>query len=136
MMRLNVIVLSLLFAATGAIARPAAPAKPPIPQNHLAYGHALLDLAHLHLFRLFHPAETSQTPEDVPPADPTSDWSRQSELPDLSMGPLHPEIGHDDNPFSGLSASEMPDQLGSSVWKDLQNRSHSAKLMFIWPTDK
>lgn len=136
MMRFNIILAGLLLTVTGAGAQPGPVPKPPIPQNRAVAGHTLLDLAHLHLFHLFHQADTSEPAAAQPAVDPAHDWSRQSDLPDLSMGPLHPEFGHDDNPYSALSASEMPDQLGSSVWKDLQNKSHSAKLMFIWPTDK
>ncbi|MGH6889347.1 MAG: hypothetical protein ACREHF_09145 [Rhizomicrobium sp.] len=136
MMRFNIILLGLLFAATGAAGRAGSIPRLPIPQNHNPPGHALLDLAHLHLFHLFHQADANRARPGEATGDHPSDWSQQSQLPDLSMGPLHPEFGQDDSPFSGLSASEMPDQLGSSAWKDLENKSHSAKLMFIWPTGK
>lgn len=135
MMRVNVIAVGLLFVATAAAGRPLAGPRPPIPQNHIPSGHVLLDLAHLHLFHLFHqPSDTSNAAAAAPAADRARDWSQQSGLPDLSMGPLHPEFGPEKNPLSGLSAYQ--DQLGSSAWKEQENKAHSAKLMFTWPTDR
>jgi hypothetical protein len=134
MMRFNVVLVGVLFAATAAVGRPALNLRQPVPQNHIPPGHVLLDLAHLHLFHLFHP--TSEASTAAPAADHTHDWSRQAGPLDLSMGPLHPKLGQDDDPVSGLSAFEAQDQLGSSAWKEQENRSHSAKLMFVWPTDK
>jgi hypothetical protein len=136
MMRFNIILVCFLVGATGAAARPGSIPRPALPQNHIPPGHALLDLAHLHLFHLFHQADTTAPSAAETGGSPAHDWTRQTPLPDLSMGPLHPQFGQDDDPLSGLSAFEAQDQLGSSAWKDLQNKSHSAKLMFIWPTDK
>ncbi|HEY3777230.1 MAG TPA: hypothetical protein VGL35_04160 [Rhizomicrobium sp.] len=137
MVRFNAVLMVFLFAATAAAGRPATIPKPPVPQGHIPSGRVLLDLAHLHLFHLFHPSsEASTEAVAAPAASRAQDWSRQGAPLDLSMGPLHPELGQDDNPLGGLSAFEAQDQLGSSAWKEQENKSHSAKLMFVWPTGK
>lgn len=123
MMRFGVVFLSLLLAGTAAVAHPRSSLKP-VPQPPV-----LLDLGKLHLFR---PPETSDT-ATAAAAPKQEDWSAHP-LPSLSMGALHAQFGQDDNPWAHLQNYQT--QLGGSAWEDQQNKSHSAKLMFVWPTDK
>ena len=125
MMRFNFVLVSLLLAGTAVAAHPRSTTKaepqPPV----------LLDLGKLHLFR---PPEAAD-PATAAPAQPKQEeWSAQRALPNLSMGALHAQFGQDDNPWAHLQSYQT--QLGGSAWEDQQNKSHSAKLMFVWPTDK
>ena len=125
MTRALLFLAACVFAVMPAIARPSAVAKR-APSDHV-----LLDLSAVHLFR--------------PPSAPSTgltDWadhataSQQLSLPRLGVGPLHAELGVDDNPRANLSTYKMQgaDQLGSSIWQAEQGKS--AKLMFTWPTEK
>jgi hypothetical protein len=125
MMRFQIVCMSLLFVGTSAIAHPRDNGKP-APQPPV-----LLDLGKLHLFHL-PGAPDSAPPGTTQPAQ--QDWTQQQPLPSLSMGPLHAQFGEDDNPWAHLQGYES--QLGGSVWEDEQNKSRSAKLLFVWPTDK
>lgn len=129
MTRAGIVLTALLISTTPIIGRPIATPKP-IPQRHM-----LLDLSniHLHLFRL------NSDPADVgsrQSAGSGSDWAERLNLPSLSLGALHAEFGTDDNPRAHLSTYELmgEDQLGNSVWHAQAGRT--AKLLFIWPTDK
>ncbi len=126
MMRLRVVVMSLLVASSAAVAHPRGETKAP-PQSPV-----LLDLGKLHLFR---PPEASD-PAEAAVQPKQQDWSASAQhaLPNLSMGPLRAHFGQDDNPWAHLQNYQS--QLGGSAWEDQQNRSHSAKLLFVWPTDK
>jgi len=122
MMRFNIVLMSLLLASTTVVARQVSPVKP-VPQPPV-----LLDLSKLHFF---HPPEASETAAAQPKQQ---DWSAQKPLPSLSVGALHAQFGQDDNPWAHLQSYQS--QLGGSAWEDQQNKSHSAKLLFVWPTDK
>ncbi|HEX4157726.1 MAG TPA: hypothetical protein VHY79_04560 [Rhizomicrobium sp.] len=122
MMRLKIGLVSFLLVTTGAVAHPRGPVKPS-PQAPV-----LLDLGKLHLFHL---PEASDPATAQPKRE---DWSAQRALPNLSMGALHAQFGQDDNPWAHLQNYQS--QLGGSAWEDQQNKSHSAKLMFVWPTGK
>jgi hypothetical protein len=130
MMRFNVVLAALLLVATAATGRPLRLEKG-MPQSQ---GPVFLDLnsLHLHLFHQQDPADSSGPAGSAAAAD--KNWSQQSGLPPLSMGPLRAHFGEDDNPWGNLSAYQS--QLGSSAWEDQQNKSRSAKLLFVWPTDK
>lgn len=125
MMRFGIVFLSLVLASTAAVAHPRGSLKP-VPQAPV-----LLDLGKLHLF---HPPEASDTATATATQPKQQDWSVQRPLPSLSMGALHAQFGQDDNPWAHLQNYQS--QLGGSAWEDQQNKSHSAKLMFVWPTDK
>lgn len=122
-MRLQVVLTSLFLASSAAIAHPRTPVKPAPPAP------VLLDLGKLHLF---HQPEAAEAAGAVQPKQ--EDWSAQRALPSLSMGALHAQFGQDDNPWAHLQNYQS--QLGGSAWEDQQNKSHSAKLMFVWPTEK
>ncbi|HEX4079665.1 MAG TPA: hypothetical protein VHX61_12425 [Rhizomicrobium sp.] len=130
MMRFNVVLAALLLVTTAVMARSLRLDKGMPPSQ----GPVLLDLnsLHLHLFHQQDSAESSPATGSAAGAD--KDWSQQSGLPPLSMGPLRAHFGEDDNPWGNLSAYQS--QLGSSAWEDEQNKSRSAKLLFVWPTDK
>ena len=130
MMRFNVVLAILLFVTTAAAGRPLR-LQNGTPQSQ---GPVLLDLSslHLHLFHQQDPVDSSGVPGSVAAAD--KNWSQQSSLPPFSMGPLRAHFGEDDNPWGNLSAYQS--QLGSSAWEDQENKSRSAKLLFVWPTDK
>ena len=129
-MRSDVVLICLLFAATPALGHGRPPVVPkPAPQAHLS-----LDLSNLHL-HLFH--EPSAAHADASAAtSPGTAWSQQNSASDIAMGPLHAHFGTDDNPRANLSSYKLlgMDQLGSSIWHNQQGRS--AKLLFVWPTDK
>lgn len=127
-MRSDVVLMSLLVATMPASGRPLAVPKP-MPESHV-----FLDLHNLHL-HLFH---DQNAPADASSARSVADanWSQEKSLSNLSVGPLRAHFGVDDNPRAGLSSYGMQgtDQLGSSLWHNVQGRS--AKLLFVWPTDK
>jgi hypothetical protein len=125
MMRSNIVFMSLLLATTAALANPRGVVKP-VPQAPV-----LLDLGKLHLFR---PPEAADPATGAAAQPKQQDWSAQRALPNLSMGALRAQFGQDDNPWEHLQNYQS--QLGGSAWEDQQNRSHSAKLLFVWPTDK
>jgi hypothetical protein len=122
-MRFKIVLISLVLASSAAVAHPRTQAKP-IPQ-----GPVLLDLGKLHLF---HSPGADSSAAAVEPKQ--EDWSAQRSLPSLSMGHLQAHFGQDDNPWANLKSYQS--QLGGSAWEDQQNKSHSAKLLFVWPTDK
>ena len=124
MMRLRIVLMSLAFASTSALANPHGLLKP-VPQPPV-----LLDLGKLHLFHL----PEAPDPAAAAAGPKQQDWSAQRALPSLSVGALHAQFGQDDNPWAHLQSYQS--QLGGSAWEDQQNKSHSAKLMFVWPTDK
>jgi len=128
MMRFSIVSISFVLAATGTMAHPLAIPKP------LAPGPVFLDLGsiRLHLFR----REDGNSASSAPSLATSKDWSAQSTLPKLSMGPLRAEFGSDDNPRANLSSYKLQgvDQLGSSVWEAEKGRA--AKILFVWPTDK
>lgn len=126
MTRAHFFVAAFVLAAAPVCARPVAIPKPMPPKR------VLLDLGSIHLFR---------PPAAVPsPSDSTADLAlggRQPlTIPKIGVGPLHWVLGLDDDPRAGLSSYQLQggDQLGSSVWE--AERGKSAKLMFIWPTEK
>lgn len=124
MMRFEIVLMSFLLASTAAVANPRGILKP-VPQAPV-----LLDLGKLHLFRppeAADPAGTAAQPKQ-------QDWSAQGGIPSLSMGALRAQFGQDDNPWAHLQNYQS--QLGGSAWEDQQNKSRSAKLLFVWPTDK
>jgi hypothetical protein len=125
MMRFEIVVMSLLLASTVAVANPRGTLKP-IPQAPV-----MLDLGKLHLF---HPSEAPDPAAGAALQPKQQDWSAQGGLPNLSMGALRAQFGQDDNPWAHLQNYQS--QLGGSAWEDQQNKSHSAKLLFVWPTDK
>jgi len=127
MMRLPGVLLTLLLVATAAAARPFPAPKPLQPAR---------PLLNLGSFSLFREAMTAE-----PVASPTrggadEKWSQGSDLPNLSLGPLRAHFGSDDNPRADLSIYRMQgmDQLGSAVLAN--QRGRSAKILFVWPTDK
>lgn len=124
-MRFQMVLVSLLLVATAAAGRPSGLPKPNLPPR-------VLDLGSIN-FHLFHRQDSAAV--EVPEAG-ADQWSQQSGTANLSMGPLHARFGRDDNPRAGLSVykSQGMDQLGGSMWEDEAGRS--AKLLFIWPTDK
>jgi hypothetical protein len=129
MMRFGIVLMSLLLAGTAAFARPRGEAKP-VPQPPV-----LLDLGKLHLFHL--PDASDSIVPSASAAEPRhEDWSQQPQQPvsGLSMGPLHAQFGQDDNPWAHLQSYQS--QLGGSAWEDQESKSRSAKLLFVWPTDK
>jgi hypothetical protein len=126
MMRFYIVLMSLLLAGTAAIAHPRDSVKP-VPQPPM-----LLDLGKLHLFHLPGTAPDSATPGAERPAH--EDWSQQQQPLPLSMGPLRAQFGEDDDPWAHLHSYES--QLGGSATEDQRNKSRSAKLLFVWPTDK
>lgn len=125
MTKAQLFLVALALAATPVLARPATVLKP-IPSRHV-----LLDLSGIHLFH-----------EPAAPVVGFKAWdqhdgpSQPLSLPKLGVGPLHAELGVDDNPRANLSTYKMQgaDQLGSSIWQAEQGKS--AKLMFTWPTQK
>ena len=124
MIRFKFVLICLALASSAAVANPRAPLKP-APQVPV-----MLDLGKLHLFHLPQASESAAAA-----AQPRQeDWSAQKALPSLSMGTLHAQFGQDDNPWGHLQNYQS--ELGGSAWEDLQNKSHSAKLMFVWPTGK
>jgi hypothetical protein len=125
MMRFKIGVVCLLLIGTGAFAHPRGLVKP-APQAPV-----LLDLGKLHLFHLPGTSDPSANAAAQPKQE---DWSAQRALPNLSVGALHAQFGQDDNPWAHLQNYQS--QLGGSAWEDQQNKSHSAKLMFVWPTEK
>jgi hypothetical protein len=125
MMRFEFVLMSLLLASTTVVARPVGTVKP-VPEPPV-----LLDLGKLHLFHL-PDASDSATPTAAQPKQ--QDWSAQGGLPSLSVGALHAQFGQDDNPWAHLQNYQS--ELGGSAWEDQENRSRSAKLLFVWPTDK
>jgi|SRR5437588_12851980 len=126
MTRTPVVLTALVFTVMPAFGRPAAAPKP-MMQNRV-----LLDLSGIHLFH----------PQPITPSTPLAGSDAQSgawhplSLPKFAVGPLHAELGMDDNPRANLSTYKLQgaDQLGSSVWQAEQGKS--AKLLFTWPTDK
>jgi hypothetical protein len=130
MMRFNVVLAALLLVTTAATGRPLRLEKG-VPQSP---GPVFLDLNALHL-HLFHQQDAAESPGTAAPATtPGKDWSRQSGMAPLFTGPLRAHFGEDDNPWGNLSAYQS--QMGSSAWEDQENKSRSAKLLFVWPTDK
>ena len=127
MMRLNAVFMFLLFATTAAIAAPHGAVKP-VPQPPV-----LLDLGKLHLFHLPEASDSAMADPSLPQHEDLSQ-APQEQVPGLAMGPLHAQIGEDDDPWAHLQAYES--QLGGSVGEDQQNKSRAAKLLFVWPTDK
>jgi hypothetical protein len=128
-MRSGIVLVALLFATTAALGRHAVVPKP-LPQ-----GRVFLDLSNLHL-HLFHEQDPAASDSSAQSADPQTQWSQGVTLPNLSMGPLHAQIGSDENPRANLSIYKLQgeDQLGSSVWHNQEGRQ--ARILFIWPTDK
>ena len=128
MTRTHVLLTAFVFAAAPVSARPAAVPKPR-PVNPAS--HVLLDLSGIHLFHK--PATSSM---NFSPWHTHMAASPPASLSKLGAGPLHAEIGLDDNPRAGLSGYQLQgvDQLGSTAWQ--AERGKSAKLMFTWPTDK
>lgn len=129
MMRFYVVLISLVLTSQAAVGRPLVLPKP-MPPNRV-----LLDLSSIHL-HLFRPQSDADSGSSAPAAGGPKDWSNGSTLPSLAVGPLHAQFGSDDNPRANLSTYRLQgmDQLGSSVWEAEQGRS--AKLLFVWPTDK
>jgi hypothetical protein len=125
MTRAHVILTAVVFAATPVFGRPTAVPKPR-PANHV-----LLDLNGIHLFH-----QSAAPSMGFSPWDTHMGASPPVSLPKLGAGPLHAEIGLDDNPRANLSGYQLQgmDQLGSTAWQAA--RGKSAKLMFTWPTDK
>ena len=127
MTKAHLFLTALAFAATPVLARPVAVPKS-VPSRHV-----LLDLngVHLHLF-----SEPAQSSTGFKPWDQHDGSSQPLALSKLGGGPLHVELGMDDNPRANLQSYEMQgaDQLGSSIWQAEQGKS--AKLMFTWPTEK
>jgi hypothetical protein len=125
MTRVHLFLAALVLAATPVLSRPIAQPKPMLP------GHILLDLHGLHLFQQPSAPSSGLTPWDEHAGD-----AHTLSLPRLGLGPLHAELGVDDNPRANLSIYKMQgaDQLGSSIWQAEQGKS--AKLMFTWPTER
>ncbi|HEY3638945.1 MAG TPA: hypothetical protein VGK90_12425 [Rhizomicrobium sp.] len=123
-MRFKIVLMSLLLTGS-AFAHPRSE-KQPVPQAPV-----LLDLGKLHLFH----APEAPDPSNSAAAQPKQeDWSVQRPLPSLSVGTLHATFGRDDDPWANLQSYNS--QLGGSAWQDQESRSRSAKLLFVWPTDK
>ena len=130
MTRFNVVLVALLLVTTAAMGRPLR-LEMGVPQNQ---GPVFLNLNSLHL-HLFHQQDATDSSGTAGTAPTTgTDWSKQSSLPPLFTGPLRAHFGEDDNPWGNLSGYQS--QLGSSAWEGQENRSRSAKLLFVWPTDK
>jgi hypothetical protein len=125
MMRFEIVLMSLLLTSTTAVAGSRGTLRPE-PQAPM-----LLDLGKLHLF---HPPEASDPATRTALQPRQQDWSAHPALPNLSMGALRAQFGQDDNPWGHLQSYQS--QLGGSAWEDQENRSRSAKLLFVWPTDK
>jgi hypothetical protein len=125
MMRFEIVLMSLLLAGSAAVANPRGTLKP-VPQPPV-----LLDLGKLHLF---HPPDASDSTPAAAGQPKQEDWSAQRGLPSLSLGALRAQFGQDDNPWAHLQTYQS--QLGGSAWEDQENKSRSAKLLFVWPTDK
>lgn len=127
MMRAHLFLTVLALAASPVLAKPVAVPKPS-PSRHV-----LLDLSGLH-FHLFQ--GPSSTATGFKAWDQHDGSSQPLTMPKLGGGPLHVELGVDDNPRANLSTYKMQgaDQLGSSIWQAEQGKS--AKLMFTWPTEK
>jgi hypothetical protein len=125
MMRFEIVFISLVLASTTAVANPRGTLKP-VPQPPV-----LLDLGQLHLFHL---PDASNAATAASAQAKQEDWSAQRQLPSLSSGPLRAQFGEDDNPWAHLQGYQS--QLGGSAWEDQENKSRSAKLLFVWPTEK
>lgn len=130
-MRVGIVLVALLSATTAVLGHRIAIPKPMPPGP----GRVFLDLSGLHL-HLFHEQDAADSGSSALPSDPATQWSQSSKFPNLAVGPLHAHFGVDDNPRANLSAYKLQgeDQLGRSMW--LNEEGRSAKLLFIWPTDK
>jgi hypothetical protein len=129
-MRLDVLTCAFFLAVIPATARPLATPKPLPPPSSPK---PLLDLSGLHLF---HEQQPSDPNAAAALAGSSAQWSRGRDVTGLSLGPLRAQVGADDKPRDGLQSYELQgmDLLGSAMSK--YNNGQSAKLLFVWPTDK
>jgi len=127
-MRLGVLTCAVLLAATAATARPLATSKPLPPPPK-----PLLDLSGLSLFHERQPSE-SVSPQSF--SGNGGQWSQGRDVTGLSLGHLRAQVGADDKPRDGLQSYELQgmDLLGNAMSKN--STGQSAKLLFVWPTDK
>ena len=127
-MRLDVLTCAFLLAAIPATARPLATTKPlpPAPKP-------LLDLSGLKFFHQQQPSDANPTGSL---AGSGEQWSRSRDVTGLSLGPLRAQVGADDKPRNGLQSYELQgmDLLGNAMSKN--NTGQTAKLLFVWPTDR
>jgi hypothetical protein len=118
-----------LIAAGPATTRPLATPKPlpPPPQR------PLLDLSRLNIFhRLQFPGSASSGSL----AGAGEQWSKAQSVTGLSLGPIRAQVGPNDDPREGLSSYGLQgmDQLGTEMMEN--HNGQSAKILFVWPTDK
>lgn len=127
-MRLDVLTCAILLAATAATARPLATSKPLAPPPK-----PLLDLSGLSLFHERQPSEPG-SPQSF--SGNGAQWSQGRDVTGLSLGHLRAQVGADDKPRDGLQSYELQgmDLLGNAMSKN--STGQSAKLLFVWPTDK
>ena len=129
-MRFGVLTCAFLLAATAATARPLATPKPlPIPPPPKP----LLDLSGLSLFHERQPSEPG-SPQSF--SGNGAQWSQGRDVTGLSLGHLRAQVGADDKPRDGLQSYELQgmDLLGNAMSKN--SSGQTAKLLFVWPTDK
>ena len=127
-MRLDVLTCAFLLAAIPATARPLATTKP-LPSAPKP----LLDLSGLKFFHQQQPSDANPTGSL---AGSGAQWSRGRDVTGLSLGPLRAQVGADDKPRDGLQSYELQgmDLLGNAMSKN--KTGQTAKLLFVWPTDR